>query len=532
MSQRQRPGTPYVYRLVRDASGQSETFGVLLLLGITVAGTTGIVVYGSGALDEIDQSSKVTRAEHSMTLFDSRSAMVALGEAEMQTIDFASTGDGSYQVKEDSGWIRISHYNHSGKNNTEVIYNETMGALVYENGDTELAYQGGGVWKKTPNTAQMISPPEFHYRAATLTFPVVRVQGDGHAVGSTSGTVRQVGETRRVYPNTSVELAGPNRTGAPYNETLNGAGDFAPYANPVQNGSVNVTVRSEYYEAWADYFRERSTTTVTVWDHNNTVTIELETLGELGDFEMPQEGNSVTAAGMGEGHVTNDFTVTLTAEKNQFKNMHWSIWAEEGQQQFEIHVHSTANCNDIQAGNDPLEVSMYYYNGSGPTQQEWQNYSVDASTDMVENVKCWDGGKQGSVEMNFTSDTVMFEYRNIDLTGSDNKWEFGPEIDNGKSPRGEIQQSVTFDQHDADTGTTYTKGDGDTASSDYLVNHYFAELAPNFDLKIKNGPANKDPIAIDNSTGRLAYGSTDGKFLTFLHVTENEVKVEIGSSDS
>jgi flagellin-like protein len=45
MAERQPPKPPLIYRFVRDMSGQSETFGVLLLLAITIVGTVAIVTF-------------------------------------------------------------------------------------------------------------------------------------------------------------------------------------------------------------------------------------------------------------------------------------------------------------------------------------------------------------------------------------------------------------------------------------------------------------------------------------------------------
>ncbi|MFC7172406.1 hypothetical protein ACFQL0_01450 [Haloplanus litoreus] len=58
-------------------------------------------------------------------------------------------------------------------------------------------------------------------------------------------------------------------------------------ANPLSSGSVRVTVRSEYYRGWADYFRTRTDAdTVRVYDANRSVAVVLSvpTRGrEIGD---------------------------------------------------------------------------------------------------------------------------------------------------------------------------------------------------------------------------------------------------------
>ena len=69
-----------------------------------------------------------------------------------------------------------------------------LGSVVSESGDSEIAYQSGGVWRRSGDDSRMVSPPEFHYRGRTLTLPVIAVNGDG--AGETL-TVRGGGTTTK-----------------------------------------------------------------------------------------------------------------------------------------------------------------------------------------------------------------------------------------------------------------------------------------------------------------------------------------------
>jgi hypothetical protein len=509
----QRPKTPYVYRLVRDASGQSETFGVILLLGITVVGTTAIIALGSQALTQTESAGKLQRTEHTMTLLDSRSAMVAMGESDMQTVTFSGGGSANFSVNEDTGYIKIVHANYSENDSKEVLYNESLGHFKYKNGDTEIAYQGGGVWRTVGNDTLMVSQPEFHYRGQTLTFPIVQIKGNGNALGRTTVTVRNNGDINRVFPNTSGESDGVDEVGVPYNVTQK------QYVNPVQNGSVFVWIHSEYYKGWAKFFRGRTTTEVTEYDSNNTVRIELLTPSVLGDFEMPAEGSSVTVAGMGETHDVDNYTVNLKVEGNKFKQAHWSMWAEQGNEKFEIHVRNDNNkCDEVEDGDEPLSVSIFYTNGTG--NHEWQNTSVkNHANSMLESVEC--SGSLYTVRMNFTEPTNL-TYGDISgVSSASNKWYFGDQIKDN-SPK----DPLTFDDHPADTSETYSVND--VQNSSYLINHYMALLAPSFDLTVQGGPGNSNRINEDESSGSLDYEQTGQKYITYLHVTEREIEMEVG----
>jgi len=528
MARQRPPDTPYVYRLIRDADGQSETLGVILLLGITVVGTTGIVAFGSTALNDTENAATSQRTEHTMTLLDSRGAMVALGSSDVQTVDFSGTGIGGFEINPDAGWMKVEHFNRSGNSQTEVIYNRSMGSFTYSDGSATIAYQGGGVWRQADNTTRMVSQPEFHYRGQTLTLPAIRVDGSGGAAGDTSVTLTSPDETERVFPNTTAVDDGTNETGAPYNKT-SPTDDQDPYVNPIENGSIFITIHSEYYKGWADFFRSRTTTDVEVHHNNNTVFIELLTPSTVGDFEMPAEENSITVSGMEEEHSVDNFTVTLEAStSNKFRKIHWSLHSEQGGEKLEVHVRNpgsgaNADCSEIRDGNSPLSVSIFYTNGSG--NQEWQNASMfsDDPNTMIENVDC---SGEPRVTMNFTSGATM-NYKDIDgVSGSENKWEFGSAIKGDN-----LQDSLSFDSHDDDTTETYVENDGgpfDAENSTYLINHYFALMAPSFDLTVQGGPGNSNRINEDKSSGTLQYDQSGGRFVTFLHVTENQLNVTVG----
>ncbi|MDX1747231.1 MAG: hypothetical protein R3324_14945, partial [Halobacteriales archaeon] len=180
----------------RGSAGQT-TVGFILVIALVIVGSTAVVALGDRALDDTQENSGLARAEQSMTLFDSQSAQVALGDSSVQRVDFGENG-GSYSVEEDAGWIEIiqldcDNDNNNNDGNSDVIAGSqsvstdddayiltrrSLGAMVHRTGDTEIAYQGGGVWRRGPEGGvEMVSPPEFHYRGSTLTLPIITVSG-------------------------------------------------------------------------------------------------------------------------------------------------------------------------------------------------------------------------------------------------------------------------------------------------------------------------------------------------------------------
>lgn len=242
--------------------GQSDVIGVVLLLAVVVAGTIAIVGIGSSVLSDGRSDAQIESAEHAMTKFDATAALIALGKSDSQraVVSVNAIGE-SIEVQPDDGWMRVKIINNTS--GETVVLNRTLGAVVYKNDGVEIAYQGGGVWKQVSGSSTMVSPPEFHYRGRTLTLPLITVKGG--SVNDGDIVLTNTGDQLRKYPNDS---ASP------------------PLLNPLEDGQVNVTVHSEYYEAWGRFFEQR-TSGIVHYDHpNESVTIEL-VIPLRGEFENP-----------------------------------------------------------------------------------------------------------------------------------------------------------------------------------------------------------------------------------------------------
>lgn len=243
-----------VSKLAIRTRGQSEVVGMVLILAITIAGTGIMVSVGGDMLDDSKQSMEVSNAEHAMTQLDSKTSLVGHSSSNAQEISLGIDGsDASVYARDDGAWMRVRIDQVDG--GTEEIMNQTLGAVVYENNDVTIAYQGGGVWKRTSSSSSMVSPPEFHYRKRTLTLPLVVVDSDA-TIGN-SLRISEGGPAEPVYPN-----------------------ETADRRNPLPQGTVNVTVKSEYYEAWGRYFEERTSSDVYYQPNKERVTIQLTTNSE------------------------------------------------------------------------------------------------------------------------------------------------------------------------------------------------------------------------------------------------------------
>lgn len=224
---------------------EASVLGVVLLLGVTIAGASGVMLYGSEAFESSIQDAEVSNVENKMSHLSSKSSLVALGDSSSQQFILGRMSEGSTTVDESAGEITLVH-EEGGETNT--IGTWSLGAVVYTNGENEVAYQGGGVWRKRGDASWMASPPEYHYRGSTLTFPIVRITGSGSTAGQTNGEIRQI------------------ESGKPV-ENLP--------SNPLTSGTVVVKIQSDYCQGWYNFLSQRAEGTTRECDASNTVVSEL-----------------------------------------------------------------------------------------------------------------------------------------------------------------------------------------------------------------------------------------------------------------
>ncbi|MUV61222.1 archaellin/type IV pilin N-terminal domain-containing protein [Halobacterium sp. CBA1126] len=357
-----------------DARGQSEVIGLVLLLAITVAGVGVVVAAGGSALDAAQDQSSVQRAEQSMSLFDARSALVALGRADGQSLTLANAERGSYEVRPDTGRMAVVRESEDGS--TTEYLNTSLGSVVYVNGDSEVAYQGGGVWYSRGAGAEMVSPPEFNYRDATLTLPVIRVTGDAQSAGGAPTarvTRNEARSNRSVFP-------GPGRT------------------NPLQDGTVTVAVESDYYRGWASFFRSRTSGNVSVFPDEQRVELELVARGGGGQFSLsdtPQE-----LRGLPADDPIQSMTFTLRPKNpSGFRPMDWSMVADSGgSEEFRVNIPSGKPCDD-----ETLKVTATYDDGG--TTHTWENDSAVQESGSAFTVDCDDG--EPTLHLDLTGETNL-----------------------------------------------------------------------------------------------------------------------------
>jgi len=478
---------------------------------MTLVGATVALAFGATGLNTARLHTQEGGVEHALTQLDSRTAMVALGDSATQTVPLATAGHDGYHVEPDAGWINVTHLNYDGKSDgkNEVLFNETLGSLVYQDGQETIAYQGGGVWVASGNGSRMVSPPEFHYQSATLTLPVIRVEGSAAAGGSgVVATVTRSHRTVLIYPN---ETANYNGTGQPNK----------PYANPVHEGNVTVTVHSQFYRAWADYFRTRTAGEVTVIDAKQEARVKLISTGASGTFQMPADGNSLQLRGLDtSSHSVTNFTLILRPDNTDsadFSNLQWSLYAEKGSERFELHLRETGKNNALSTSTCTIwniGATVYFSDTNGEPYQGWHN-------DTAFQTSCGALNSKGNNRTYLVADLTGSSPLTMQSLSSNDLHHFSA---SGHT----LTDPAVFDQHpsvswEQGAGTSFTAGNRTTIGN--LTAHYLALMGPNVELTVDDQSSNTVNEAA--SSGNFKQVGGKNGFITFLHITENRVVVKL-----
>jgi hypothetical protein len=256
---------------MREGSGserqraQSPVVGVVLLFSLVVVVGGVVVLMGSIAIDDLQTTVDVENAEHTMREVDSRLSQVVYSANDVQVLDFSGSGERDINV------TTGSHMNITVNESAACRATIEMGAVVERTEDGRaVAYEGGGVWKRTEGGTVMVSPPDFQYENGTINFPVVSVGGG--AEGRTDRLRVRKNQTASVQQSREIS------------ET---------FSNCTPPGNVTISVRSDYYEAWGQYFEQAVGGNATIDHDEERATIRIARLGDATSANVA--GTNLTA---------------------------------------------------------------------------------------------------------------------------------------------------------------------------------------------------------------------------------------------
>ncbi|WP_135829045.1 DUF7289 family protein [Halorussus halobius] len=235
--------------------GQSEVVGLGLLFGFTLFAAVGVLFVGGTAMDALEGSANVQNAENSMREADARLSQVAFSSNDAHTLDFSGQ-DGDVRVTDDGTATITTVGNDSATCSADIEF----GSITYEADDGgEVTYQAGGVWKRTEAGSVMLSPPDLQYRNGSFSFRMVDVSG------GVNGSVESLRATK--------DAAASRERSEQLREAF-----AADRCTPPKK--IVVSVDSEYYRAWGEYFRSHfDTGTTAVYDANRTASMTVTLAG-------------------------------------------------------------------------------------------------------------------------------------------------------------------------------------------------------------------------------------------------------------
>jgi hypothetical protein len=224
--------------------GVSELLGLVLLFGMVAVGIATILLAGSVAVDSIQEKASVSSAQMGMHELDSRIGDTAGGPV---GIDLGSR-DGVYRV------VRNGSVSFTVNGQANCSATTPLGSVQYhDRRGNRLAYEAGGIWRlDSDGGISMVSPPEIEHEDGTLAMDLTNISGEfdgGQAVMRSAETDDGDDIVEQLY--------------------RGGPGCFPPE-------NITITVESQFYEAWGQYFTSNLNESTTVVNHSTrTATVAL-----------------------------------------------------------------------------------------------------------------------------------------------------------------------------------------------------------------------------------------------------------------
>lgn len=477
-------------------NAESSVVGIVIILMLTTLSMGAILLYGIPTINDMQDMAKTQKAEQAFTVFDSRTSKVALGESPIQTTSLSLMGgmlevngdSTSYNDSEikvvladiDAPWYdsfsqqryRWGAWEGFETQTNFTMFNASMGSIIYRKDDRIVGYEGGGVWSKYPTgKAVMISPPEFNYNGETLTLPIMCINGNTSISGETDVgiTVSSNNIPIVLYPD---PITDSRRT------------------NPLKSDKVLVYIKSDFYNAWADYANTLSYTSATVDESNRTAVVELEVMPPMGRSTLTHNFK-IGALNVSRSAPMYNFSFDFGARAAQGLNpSNYQISAISGTKTL---TYSLAK----KGGANQLELTVTYQDTAAASYtEEW----VGAESDDIFPVT---GSKQDQQAIvNLLDKNFIMEY---DET-NDFSW----------NDTSDISLPPNVNYHDGDTTSLYN-----------ITQHYMKLITMDGSVKFSlNSPGKSDPVDYDESSLTLYYEGMPGA-ITYLHVTRNDLSTSL-----
>ncbi|NGM70769.1 hypothetical protein G6M89_17455 [Natronolimnobius sp. AArcel1] len=227
--------------LRNDSKGEAQLIATVLLFGFVIIFGISILFAGNMALTGIQGVSQDETATQSLE--NAKVDLESLEESTATEISFSDRTSEQTQVDADAGSMTIR--TPDGKE-----HHTKLGAIIYDQEDSHIAYQGGGVWDYQNGNTTPVSRPNFEITTDqtgiyTIHFDTVHLQDGNHSDDDL--VARSNGQTDA----------------------------FKDIPNQVRDGTTTIEVDSKYYEGWGELFEDTGVLDVEYNHSENTVLANL-----------------------------------------------------------------------------------------------------------------------------------------------------------------------------------------------------------------------------------------------------------------
>ncbi|MDA0525210.1 DUF7289 family protein [Methanococcoides alaskense] len=458
----------------------SDVIGVLLMFALTIVSISAMLVYSVPMISDLQDDAQAQKIEQGFTILDSRTSKVALGESPLQTTSVSLIG-GSINVNDDTvddkSNIRIVITNLTNPGASED-FNCSFGTIEYTKDNQKIAYEGGGVWSKHEGRggSVMISPPEFHYNGETLTLPIMSITGRSSSSGNGDISIAVSSDNKPsiLFPNTSIS---PSRK------------------NPINSDKVYIYIKSQYYDAWADYADTMIYTTATLDHENTTAIIELDVMPPMGTSTLT---NMLKVGAVNESNPlpVYDFSFYLEAENSNNNGLNpakYEIGAISGTRTLTYNLAKKGGANQLQ-----VHVTYKDTAAGADYIEEWEGVDVYP-------VSSTKADQYATVD--YLDPTFMMRYV-PGTNGATPDFSWGPSGPISELPDVEINSgNVSFSMND-------------------LTQHYMKLITKDGAVIFDIDGGKQDPVDYETSKITINYDGRPGA-ITFLHITRNDMDVAI-----
>lgn len=462
-----------------DGEAVSETLGVILLLALVTIGVTIVLAMGMNTLTDARTDANYNGVEQAFTVTESKLSKARFSTSIFQEAPF-ELRDSTVTINDSWDSSHIIVYDIDGVNE---IYNSSMGTISCQVGDRQIAYQDGGIWALYSDGGSiMISPPVFDYNGVTLTLPVTRIVGnDSMAAAGNNQVVINANSSAPtlIYPREGVG------------------------GNPVPPGyAINLSIKSDYYQAWGEYINERTRAQAVVDPKNKTVNVSLKS------------GVPVQTGMVSSGFTTKSMETAVDAPVKAFK---LNLFLRNTGNDYTItYGIPSNNHNNIPDPDLLMTVSRTTTNDNHEYAYIEYKYVHDSTTELFSTMIPFDRKADGSLDVDFLSHDIEMTY------------EGNPSITWGDDMNAPDSSTMKIDYDD----TTYSDVvEGDIKTLHDVTEHYLWVMALHDQQNNDEyqGPfyevIGKQKFDGGQSTFQLSYVSSED--IKYLYITEGALYTKL-----